>query len=129
VSTISCAFAHVILRLLRWSIDHFEGLVSMTIGQRIRKRRQELGLTQDDIAKALTVTPQHISAIELDQRAPSLEFLVRLAEYLGTTTDFILTGKETIVCDLLPVIKADKKLPLEVKNALIAIVERLYGKA
>lgn len=101
----------------------------MTIGQRIRARRQELGLTQDDIAKALGVTPQHISAIELDQRAPSLEFLVRLAEYLGSTTDFLLTGKKTIVCDLMPVIKADKKLSLKVKNALIAMVEELYEKA
>ncbi len=93
----------------------------MTIGQRIRTRRQEIDLTQDDIAKALGVTPQHISAIELDQRAPSLEFLVRLAEYLGITTDFLLTGKETVVCDLIPVIKADKKLSLKVKNAIITI--------
>ncbi len=101
----------------------------MTIGQRIRERRQELGLTQDEIAKALSVTPQHISAIELDQRSPSLDFLVRLAEYLGTTTDFLLTGKETIICETLPVIKADKKLPLEIKNALVTIVEGLYKKA
>lgn len=101
----------------------------MTIGQRIRARRQELGLTQDDIAKALSVTPQHISAIELDQRAPSLDFMVKLAEYLGTTTDFLLTGRETVVCDLIPVIKADKRLPLEIKNALVTIVEGLYEKA
>ncbi len=98
----------------------------MTIGQRIRERRQELGLTQDSIAKALAVTPQHISAIELDQRSPSLDFLVRLAEHLGTTTDFLLTGEETVVHDTIPVLKADKRLPLDVKNALITLVEKIY---
>lgn len=100
----------------------------MTIGQRIRLRRQELGLTQDDLAKALGVTPQHISAIELDQRAPSLDSLVNLAKELGVTTDFLLTGKETIICETIPVIKADKQLPLKIKYALIAIVEGLCKK-
>jgi transcriptional regulator with XRE-family HTH domain len=36
----------------------------LTLGERLRERRRELGLTQDDLAKALKVTPQHISAIE-----------------------------------------------------------------
>jgi transcriptional regulator with XRE-family HTH domain len=100
----------------------------MSIGQRVRERRQQLGLTQEEVAKALDVTPQHISAIELDQRAPSLDFLVKLAEYLGRTTDFLLTGKKTVICELLPVIKADNRLSLKNKNALITIVEGLYDK-
>ncbi len=100
----------------------------MTIGQRIRKRRQELGLTQDDLAKTLKVTPQHISAIELDQRAPSLDSLVNLAKELGVTTDYLLTGKETVIYEAIPAIKADKKLPLEIKNALVTIVEGLCLK-
>jgi len=40
----------------------------MNIGQRIRKRREALNITQLDIAKALGVTPQHISAVEQDKR-------------------------------------------------------------
>ena len=41
------------------------------------------------MAKALGVTPQHISAIEQDKRVPSLPFLIRLAEYLGVTIDYL----------------------------------------
>jgi transcriptional regulator with XRE-family HTH domain len=48
----------------------------MTLGSRIRERRQELNLTQDDLAKSLKVTPQHISAVEQDKRVPSLNMLV-----------------------------------------------------
>lgn len=97
----------------------------MTIGERIRKRRQALKITQQELAKALGVTPQHISGIEQEKRSPSLSFLSKLAEELGVTTDYLISGKENIITDIIPVIKADKKLTLKVKRALIALVEEL----
>ena len=99
----------------------------MTIGERIRKRRQTLEITQQELAKALGVTPQHISGIEQEKRSPSLSFLSKLAEELGVTTDYLLSGKEGIITDTIPAIKADKSLTLKVKRVLIALVEELRG--
>ncbi len=99
----------------------------MTIGQRIRKRRQALKITQQELAKALGVTPQHISGIEQEKRSPSLPFLSKLAEELGVTTDYLLSGKEGIITNAIPAIKADKSLSLKAKKALIALVEELRG--
>ena len=62
--------------------------ISMSIGKRIRKRRQELELTQENLARALGLTPQHISGIEQDKRGPSLSSLANLAEELGVTVDY-----------------------------------------
>jgi transcriptional regulator with XRE-family HTH domain len=101
----------------------------MTIGSRIREKRQELALTQENLANSLNVTPQHISAIELDQREPSLELLVKIAVELGTSTDYLLTGKEAIIDDVIPTIKADKEFSLDVKNGLIAIIKAIRQKA
>ena len=101
----------------------------MSIGQRIRTRRQALKLTQQDLAKAIRLTPQHISAIEQEKRAPSLASLAKLAEELGVTIDFIVTGKEGIITDTIPAIKADKTLQLESKRALIAIVRAVRDSA
>jgi transcriptional regulator with XRE-family HTH domain len=98
----------------------------MSIGKRIRKRRQELKLTQEDLARTLDLTPQHISGIEQDKRSPSLSSLAKLAEELGITVDYLVTGKESIIVDLIPAIKADKKLPLETKKALVTLVKDLY---
>ena len=98
----------------------------MTIGKRIRKRRQELELTQEDLARALGLTPQHISVIEQDKRSPSLSSLARLAEELGVTVDYLATGKESVIVDVIPAIKADKKLSLQSKKALVSLVEELY---
>ena len=95
----------------------------MSLGQRIIKRRKVLKITQQELANALGITPQHISLIEQEKSAPSLALLPKLANELGVTVDYLLTGREGIMTDTIPAIKADKTLPLKVKRALIALVE------
>ena len=98
----------------------------MSIGLRLRERREALKLTQQELAEGLRVTPQHISAIEQDKRAPSLPFLAKLAEELGVTIDYLVVGKEGIITDTIPAIRADKKLNLGAKKALISLVQALH---
>ena len=95
----------------------------MSLGQRLKHRRESLKVTQRQLAESLEVTPQHISAIEQDKWSPSLAILPKLAESLGVSTDYLLSGKEGIITDIIPAIKADKTLTLKVKRALIALVE------
>lgn len=99
----------------------------MNLGERVKKRRQALKLTQQELAKALNVTPQHISAIEKDKRVPALASLAKLAEELGVTVDYLATGKEGIMTEIIPAIKADKKISVEVKKALITLIHALYA--
>ena len=83
-------------------------------------------MTQKELAEAIGVTPQHISAIEQDKRDPSLSSLAKLAEELGVTTDYLVTGKESVITDTIPAIKGDKKLKLKAKKALAALIQELY---
>ncbi len=101
----------------------------MNLGQRIIKRRKVLKVTQQEVANALGITPQHISAIEQDKWSPSLTLLPKLAKELGVTVDYLLTGEEGIITDIIPAIKADKTLTLKVKRALIALVEEHHASA
>ena len=98
----------------------------MSIGKRIRIRRQTLEMTQEELAKAIEVTPQHISAIEQSKREPSLSSLARLAEELGVTVDYLVAGKEGAITGAIPAIKGDKKLTLRAKKALIALIQELH---
>ena len=98
----------------------------MTLGQRLRKKRALLGLTQKQLAEHLGVTAQHISAIEHDKSTPSLTFIGKLAEELGTSTDYLITGKEEIIYEAIPAIKADKSLKLAEKKTLIFLVESFH---
>ncbi len=97
----------------------------MGLGERIKVRREELGLTQLQLARALGVTPQHISVIEKNKRAPSLDSLAKLAQELGVTTDYLITGTESVISDVTSIIKVDIGLSLDVKKALITLIEQL----
>jgi len=97
----------------------------VSFGERIRGRRNTLKITQLELAQALGVTPQHISLIEQDKVAASLALLAKLAEELGVSTDYLVSGKEGIITDTIPAIKADKTLTLKAKRALIALIEEL----
>ena len=97
----------------------------MSLGQRVRERRIALDITQQELADALEVTPQHISVIEQDKVAPSVALLAKLAKELGISADYLLSGKEGIITEVIPAIKADKSLTLKAKRALIALLEEL----
>ena len=95
----------------------------MDLGQKIIQRRKVLQITQQELANALGITPQHISAIEQNKWSPSLPLLPKLAEVLGVTIDHLLSDNEGTMTDTIPAIKADKTLSLKIKRALIALVE------
>ena len=101
----------------------------MSLGKIVRKRRQILKVTQQELGQALGLTPQHISAIEQERRAPSLTLLPKLAEELGVSIDYLVSGKEGIITETIPAIKADKRLNLKAKRALMALVEELREPA
>ena len=102
---------------------------NVSLGKRIKQRRQALKVTQQELAEAIGMTPQHISAIEQDKGAPSLALLPKLGNELGVSIDYLVSGKDGIITDPIPAIKADKRLKLKIKRALIALVEEHHDRA
>lgn len=51
----------------------------MTLGNRIRSRREELGLTQVELAEKTKLTQGYISSVERDMYAPRSATLIVLA--------------------------------------------------
>jgi class 3 adenylate cyclase len=60
------------------------------LGQRIRSRRERLGLKQLDIANALQVSPQAVSKWERGENGPDIAILGALSKLLGVSTDWLL---------------------------------------
>ena len=54
------------------------------IGNRIRKLRKEMRLTQEELADKVNITPQHLCYIENGKRRPSLPLARKLAGVLKT---------------------------------------------
>ena len=57
---------------------------------RLRDLREDRDLTQTDIAKMLNIRQNTYSQYENGQRQLPLEALINLAEFYGTSTDYIL---------------------------------------
>lgn len=53
------------------------------IGARIKTARERAGLTQEDLAAELEMSPTHISVLERGVKAPKLETLVKIANTLA----------------------------------------------
>ena len=61
-----------------------------TMGKRISDLRKQKGMTQEQLAQLVGVTPQAVSKWENDLSCPDISILPQLAEALGVTTDELL---------------------------------------
>ena len=60
----------------------------MTTGEKIKKRRLELGITQKDVARMIGTTGAYVSAVEKQKRGVKKETrLVKFAEALECSVD------------------------------------------
>ena len=73
----------------------------MNLSENIRKLRTAMGINQVEFAKRIGVTKQCVSNWENDNILPSIEMLVRLANYFSVTTDELLglAERNTIIVE------------------------------
>lgn len=70
------------------------------LGRVIRQLRLERGIKQEELGRALHVSKQSVSNWENDNIMPSIELLVKTADYFGVTTDFLLERTERQTLDV-----------------------------
>jgi transcriptional regulator with XRE-family HTH domain len=64
--------------------------VAMAIGERIREVRKERGWSQADLGKKIGTDSQYVSRYETGRITPSVDALVRLADVLEVSTDYLV---------------------------------------
>ena len=64
----------------------------MKLGKLIKKQRAELGLTQEEVAKKLSVTRQTLSNWENEKSYPDLDQLLKLSDIYHFSIDSLLRG-------------------------------------
>ncbi len=72
----------------------------MSLGFRLRERREKFNKTQLDAAKHLGISNVQLSRYESDDRKPDPEMLGRFAEYYRTTTDYLVGRTDNASADL-----------------------------
>lgn len=66
------------------------------LGNAIRNARIKIGLSQEELAELVGITPTHLKHIESEHRKPSIEVLFRLVQTLHISLDNILFHKREL---------------------------------
>ncbi len=79
----------LVLLLRRKNIMKYDTKAS---GKRIKQLRQEMNLSQEQLAEKLNVSQNMIAKIECGLRRPSIDFLIELAEFFEISLHYIVLG-------------------------------------
>src|SRR3954449_2337831 len=66
-----------------------------TVGDRIKKRRNELGWTQDVLAEKAGISKSFLSDLENAKRSVGADTLLDIGRVLGLSLDYLMTGEQT----------------------------------
>ena len=72
-----------------------ETFSSVLVGSRLRAARKHAGLSQRELAERCSTRQSHISSMEKELRAPSIEMLKRLADVLGVSVQWLCGYDQT----------------------------------
>ena len=70
--------------------ERINAMDQKAIGKRIKSAREKKGLTQEQLAEQVNLSPMHISVIERGNKLPRLETLIKIANVLDVSADTLL---------------------------------------
>ena len=67
----------------------------LAVGDRIRKKRVQLGFSQDEVAERIDRAPKYCSDIERGTCGMSTETMLAISECLDMSLDYMMFGEQT----------------------------------
>ncbi|MDY6884244.1 MAG: helix-turn-helix transcriptional regulator [Pseudomonadota bacterium] len=109
----------------------------MTLGERIKRLRQERNWSQAQLAQRLNAHQKQVSGYERNVHVPSVEVLIRLAELLNVSLDYLAfenredtrNASQIADQDLLNKMEAVDKLPEADKATIKAVLDSFILKS
>jgi len=106
-------------------------MIDKRIGKRFKQRREELGLTQEQLAEKLGLTVNYISTIERGTSFPRCEKLILLLNGLETTADAIFCDvvEKSTECESSILSQKLKGLPYDDQKRILNMVDLMIKEA
>ncbi len=105
------------------------GLI-LVFGKRLKKLREEKGISQEELGKIIGQKKSNISKYENDKLQPSIETIDTIANYFGVTVDYLFgrsdDPKLPQITDpaMLKEIEEAKKMMEEASDRLLRLMEK-----
>jgi len=84
--------------------------------EKLKELRKKHGLTQGELSEKTGISRRVISSLELNYNEPNLPQLIKLSEFFGVTTDYLIKGIEVekIITDteqeMIEVLRGDRDM-------------------
>ena len=98
-----------------------------SLGERVKKQRQKLNLTQEQLGEISDVTSAYIGQIERNERTPSLKRLKKIAKQINVSVEYLVVGMKTSI-EINEEIVAELQGMNENQKVLIAEMIRIIKK-
>ena len=97
------------------------------VGQRIKAAREKKGLTQEELAARVEISPTHVSVIERGTKIPRMDTFVAIANVLEVSADSLLVdvvdhAGESAASELSGLME---NLPREEKERILKVVSAM----
>lgn len=69
----------------------------MELGERIKKLRKDMKLTQDTFATKLRIHSKQLAKYEAGRTIPSINIIARIANFCEVSTDYLILGEDKIL--------------------------------
>ena len=88
------------------------------VADKIKFLREQIGLTQSDLAKRLGITRSSVNAWEMGISVPSTQYVVELANIFRVSTDYLLGMKTSAAVSVEGLTKEDVQIVYALINHL-----------
>lgn len=92
------------------------------IGARIESQRELLGITREELAERLDITPRFCYDLELGHKGMSVSTLIKISKELNISTDYLLFGDPKENFELAEFLSLIQECPLEKRQSLNKII-------
>lgn len=99
----------------------------LLFGERLRNRRNELGITQEFVSDKAGITLRFYQMLERGEKSVSLDTLISLSRALTISTDYLLFGNLSYNLES-PLVEILNGLPQPQREDALKILQ-LYSKA
>lgn len=89
------------------------------MGKRIRSQRERFGMTRDEFAEQINISPQFLAEIENGKKGMSYVTLYKICDRFNISADYILMGRERT--NNIPTLASD--ILSNIPNAYLPMVE------
>lgn len=102
----------------------------ISISKNITELRKQKGITQEQLAEALNISPQAVSKWETGTSQPDTQMLPLIAEYFEVSIDYLFYGKEIIYSEIYEkVFQKVKSYPNQMSKESYEAALKVFGHA